>query len=66
MLDSWMGRGQKGSDGHDKVGLGSIRRPVIGLGPTANWPPKVWPAKADIDQVMKRAKELGLDEKKKF
>ena len=31
MLDSWMGRGQKGSDGHDKVGLGSIRRPVIGL-----------------------------------
>ena len=31
MLDNWMGRGQKGSDGHDKVGLGSIRRPVIGL-----------------------------------
>jgi len=31
VLDSWMGRGQKGSDGHDKVGLGSIRRPVIGL-----------------------------------
>ena len=31
MLDSWMGRGQKGSDSHDKVGLGSIRRPVIGL-----------------------------------
>src|ERR1044072_9263824 len=26
-----MGRGQKGSDDHDKVGLGSIRRPVIGL-----------------------------------
>jgi NTE family protein len=26
-----MGRGQKGSDAHDKVGLGSIRRPVIGL-----------------------------------
>jgi NTE family protein len=26
-----MGRGQKGSDGPDKVGLGSIRRPVIGL-----------------------------------
>jgi NTE family protein len=26
-----MGRGQKGSDGHDKVGLGSVRRPVIGL-----------------------------------
>ena len=42
MLDSWMGRGQKGSDAQnktqDKVGLGSIRRPVIGLalggGPT--------------------------------
>ena len=31
MLDSWMGRGQKGSDAQDKVGLGSIRRPVIGL-----------------------------------
>jgi NTE family protein len=26
-----MGRGQKGSDGHDKVGLGTVRRPVIGL-----------------------------------
>src|SRR6201746_861089 len=26
-----MGRGQKGSDGHDKVGLGSVGRPVIGL-----------------------------------
>src|ERR1700692_4222722 len=26
-----MGRGQKASAGHDKVGLGSIRRPVIGL-----------------------------------
>src|SRR6185369_13293070 len=26
-----MGRGQKGSDGQEKVGLGSIRRPVIGL-----------------------------------
>jgi NTE family protein len=26
-----MGRGQKGSDGRDKVGLGTIRRPVIGL-----------------------------------
>jgi NTE family protein len=26
-----MGRGQKGSDARDKVGLGSIRRPVIGL-----------------------------------
>ena len=31
MLDNWMGRGQKGSDGRDKVGLGTIRRPVIGL-----------------------------------
>ena len=31
MLDNWMGRGQKGSDISDKVGLGSIRRPVIGL-----------------------------------
>lgn len=31
MLDNWMGRGQKGSDSPDKVGLGSIRRPVIGL-----------------------------------
>jgi NTE family protein len=31
VLDSWMGRGQKGSDTRDKVGLGSIRRPVIGL-----------------------------------
>src|ERR1700712_1524770 len=26
-----MGRGQKGSDGHDKMGLGTVRRPVIGL-----------------------------------
>jgi NTE family protein len=31
VLDSWMGRGQKGSDGRDKVGLGTVRRPVIGL-----------------------------------
>ena len=31
MLDSWMGRGQKGSDAHEKVGLGIVRRPVIGL-----------------------------------
>lgn len=31
MLDNWMGRGQKGSDGHDKIGLGTVRRPVIGL-----------------------------------
>src|SRR5882757_8889180 len=26
-----MGRGQKGSDGLDKIGLGTVRRPVIGL-----------------------------------
>src|ERR1043165_7026964 len=26
-----MGRGQKGSDDHDNVGLGSIRRPARGL-----------------------------------
>src|SRR5246127_908546 len=26
-----MARGQKGSDGPDKVGLGPVRRPVIGL-----------------------------------
>jgi len=31
VLDSWMGRGQKGSDAHEKVGLGIVRRPVIGL-----------------------------------
>ena len=31
MLDILIGRGQNGSDGRDKVGLGSIRRPVIGL-----------------------------------
>ena len=31
MLDNRMGRGPKGSDTRDKVGLGSIRRPVIGL-----------------------------------
>ena len=31
MLDNLMGRGQNGSDSRDKVGLGSIRRPVIGL-----------------------------------
>src|SRR3984893_17310116 len=31
VLDGWMGRGQNGSDGQDKVGLGSMRRPVIGL-----------------------------------
>ena len=31
MLDILMGRGQNGPDSRDKVGLGSIRRPVIGL-----------------------------------
>jgi NTE family protein len=31
VLDSWMGRGQKGSDSRDEVGLGTVRRPVIGL-----------------------------------
>ena len=31
MLDNLIGRGQNGPDGRDKVGLGSIRRPVIGL-----------------------------------
>ncbi len=31
MLDNLIGRGQNASNGHDKVGLGSIRRPVIGL-----------------------------------
>src|SRR6202162_4545411 len=31
VLDKLMGRGQNGPDGRDKVGLGSIRRPVIGL-----------------------------------
>ncbi len=31
MLDILIGRGQNGSNGRDKVGLGSIRRPVIGL-----------------------------------
>ncbi len=31
MLDNLIGRGQNGPDSHDKVGLGSIRRPVIGL-----------------------------------
>jgi NTE family protein len=31
VLDSLRGRGQNGSNGHNKVGLGSIRRPVIGL-----------------------------------
>jgi NTE family protein len=31
VLDNLIGRGQNGSDGRDKVGLGTIRRPVIGL-----------------------------------
>jgi NTE family protein len=31
VLDSWMGRGPNGSNGRDKVGLGTTRRPVIGL-----------------------------------
>jgi NTE family protein len=31
VLNILIGRGQNGSDGRDKVGLGSIRRPVIGL-----------------------------------
>jgi NTE family protein len=31
VLDSWMGRGPNGSNGRDKLGLGSVRRPVIGL-----------------------------------
>ena len=31
MLDILIGRGQSGADAVDKVGLGSIRRPVIGL-----------------------------------
>jgi NTE family protein len=31
VLDSWIGRGQNGSNGGDRVGLGSVRRPVIGL-----------------------------------
>ena len=31
MLESLIGRGQNGSNGRDNVGLGSIRRPVIGL-----------------------------------
>ena len=31
MLESLIGRGQTGSNGPQKVGLGSVRRPVIGL-----------------------------------
>src|SRR6202158_2511033 len=31
VLENLMGRGQNGSNGRDKVGLGTVRRPVIGL-----------------------------------
>jgi NTE family protein len=31
VLENLIGRGQNGTNGRDKVGLGSIRRPVIGL-----------------------------------
>jgi NTE family protein len=31
VLENLIGRGQNGSNGQDKVGLGSVRRPVIGL-----------------------------------
>jgi NTE family protein len=31
VLENLIGRGQNGSEGREKVGLGSIRRPVIGL-----------------------------------
>jgi NTE family protein len=31
VLDNWIGRGQNGANGREKVGLGSVRRPVIGL-----------------------------------
>src|ERR1700690_3259860 len=31
VLENLIGRGQNGSDGNGKVGLGSVRRPVIGL-----------------------------------
>jgi NTE family protein len=31
VLENFMGRGQSGSNGRDKVGLGSVRRPIIGL-----------------------------------
>src|ERR1700690_27547 len=33
VLENLIGRGQNGSDGNGKVGLGSVRRPVIGLAP---------------------------------
>lgn len=31
MLDRWVGRGDRSAAGRDKVGLGSVRKPVIGL-----------------------------------
>jgi NTE family protein len=31
VLDNWIGRGQNAANGREKVGLGSVRRPVIGL-----------------------------------
>ena len=31
MLENLIGRGKNGSEGRDKIGLGSIRRPIIGL-----------------------------------
>src|SRR3978361_139158 len=31
VLENLIGRGQNGTNGRDKVGLGSVRRPVIGL-----------------------------------
>jgi NTE family protein len=31
VLDNWIGRGQNATNGREKVGLGSVRRPVIGL-----------------------------------
>jgi len=31
VLENLIGRGQNGSEGRDKIGLGSIRRPIIGL-----------------------------------
>lgn len=31
MLQNWLGQGEKGESGQDKVGLGPARRPVVGL-----------------------------------
>jgi NTE family protein len=31
VLDNWIGRSQNGANGSDRVGLGSVRRPIIGL-----------------------------------